>query len=56
VPAAFLGLIWPRLKNKLQFIVSAIAIAWALILTPITPAGIPIITTVLLAIVFGVKK
>lgn len=56
VPAAFLGLIWPRLKNKLQFIVSAIAIAWALLLTPITPAGIPIITTVLLAIVFGVKK
>ncbi|MFM8672058.1 MAG: AzlC family ABC transporter permease [Candidatus Nanopelagicus sp.] len=56
VPAAFLGLIWPRLKNKLQFIVSAIAIAWALLLTPIAPAGIPIITTVLLAIVFGVKK
>lgn len=56
VPAAFLGLIWPRLKNKLQFIFSAIAIAWALLLTPITPAGIPIITTVLLAIVFGVKK
>lgn len=56
VPAAFLGLIWPRLKNKLQFIVSAIAIAWALLLTPITPAGIPIITTVLLAIAFGVKK
>lgn len=56
VPAAFLGLIWPRLKNKLQFIVSAIAIAWALLLTPITPAGIPIITTVLLAIFFGVKK
>lgn len=56
VPAAFLGLIWPRLKNKLQFIVSVIAIAWALLLTPITPAGIPIITTVLLAIVFGVKK
>ena len=56
VPAAFLGLIWPRLKNKIQFVVSAIAITWALILTPITPAGIPIIATVVLAIIFGAKK
>jgi predicted branched-subunit amino acid permease len=56
VPAAFCGLIWPRLKNKTQFLVSAIAIVWALLLTPIAPAGIPIITTVLLAVIFGVKK
>ena len=56
VPAAFCGLIWPRLKSKTQFLVSAIAIAWALLLTPIAPAGIPIITTVLLAVIFGVKK
>lgn len=56
VPAAFCGLIWPRLKNKKQFLVSALAIAWALLLTPIAPAGIPIITTVLLAVIFGVKK
>ena len=56
VPAAFLGLIWPRLKNKVQFLVSGIAIAWALLLTPVSPAGIPIIATVLLAIIFGVKK
>jgi predicted branched-subunit amino acid permease len=56
VPAAFCGLIWPRLKSKKQFLVSAIAIAWALLLTPLTPAGIPIITTVLLAVIFGAKK
>jgi len=56
VPAAFCGLIWPRLKNKKQLLVSALAVAWALLLTPIAPAGIPIITTVLLAIIFGVKK
>jgi predicted branched-subunit amino acid permease len=56
VPAAFLGLIWPRIKNKVQFLVSGIAIAWALLLTPVTPAGIPIITTVVLAIIFGAKK
>lgn len=56
VPAAFCGLIWPRLKNKTHFVVSAVAIAWALLLTPITAAGIPIITTALLAIIFGLKK
>jgi len=56
VPAAFCGLIWPRLKKKTHFVVSAVAIAWALLLTPITAAGIPIITTVLLAVIFGLKK
>ncbi|CAB4679117.1 unannotated protein [freshwater metagenome] len=56
VPAAFCGLVWPRLKNKLQFIVCGLAIALALLLTPLTPAGVPIITTVLLAVIFGWKK
>lgn len=56
VPAAFCGLVWPRLKDKQLFLISACAIILALLLTPITPAGIPIITTVLLAIFFGWKK
>ena len=56
VPAAFCGLVWPRLKNKKQFLVSGAAITLALLLTTLTPAGIPIITTVLLAIIFGWKK
>ena len=56
VPAAFCGLVWPRLKDKRLFLISACAIVLALLLTPITPAGIPIITTVLLAVIFGWKK
>jgi predicted branched-subunit amino acid permease len=56
VPAAFCGLVWPRLKHKTQFVVSALAVVWALLLTPISPAGVPIITTVLLAVIFGMKK
>ena len=56
VPAAFCGLVWPRLKDKKQFLISSLAIVLALSLTPITAAGIPIITTVLLAIIFGWKK
>ena len=56
IPAAFCGLVWPRLKDKRLFLISACAIILALLLTPITPAGIPIITTVLLAVIFGWKK
>ncbi|MEY3454210.1 MAG: hypothetical protein RLZZ147_335 [Actinomycetota bacterium] len=56
VPAAFCGLVWPRLKDKKQFLISALAIFMALSLTPISAAGIPIIATVLLAIIFGWKK
>jgi predicted branched-subunit amino acid permease len=56
VPAAFCGLVWPRLKDKKQFLISALAIVLALSLTPITAAGIPIIATVLLAVIFGWKK
>ena len=56
VPAAFCGLVWPRLKDKKQFLISALAIFMALSLTPISSAGVPIIATVLLAIIFGWKK
>jgi predicted branched-subunit amino acid permease len=56
VPAAFCGLVWPRLKDKKQFLISALAIFMALSLTPISAAGVPIIATVLLAIIFGWKK
>jgi predicted branched-subunit amino acid permease len=56
VPAAFAGLVWPRIKKKREFLISASAIALALLLTPIAPAGVPIITTVLLAVIFGWKK
>jgi predicted branched-subunit amino acid permease len=56
VPAAFCGLVWPRLKDKKQFLISALAIFLALCLTPISAAGVPIIATVLLAIIFGWKK
>jgi len=55
VPAAFLGLVWPRLIDKQSKLIAISAVAMALILTPVAPAGVPIITTVLLAILFGWK-
>jgi predicted branched-subunit amino acid permease len=53
VPAAFLGLLWPRLTSNYLRVVAACSMAFALIVTPWLPAGLPIIACVLVAIVFG---
>lgn len=56
VPAAFLGLVWPRLINRNTKLVAILAALLAVVLIPITPAGVPIISTALLAIYFGWRK
>ena len=56
VPAAFLGLVWPRLTSVSDRILSISAMALALALTPFVPAGVPIIATALLALVIGLRK
>ena len=43
IPAAFLGLIWNKLENAKHRAVAVIGAITALILIPITPAGIPVI-------------
>mgnify|MGYP003327262074 CR=1 FL=1 len=53
VPAAFLGLVWPRLKSKDDYVLAISAAALALALTPIVAAGLPIIATALLAVAFA---
>ena len=55
VPAAFLGLVWPRLTNKKERTLAVSAMLLALVLTPLVAAGIPIISTALLAVAFGWK-
>ena len=55
VPAAFLGLVWPRLLGKFERILAVSAIFMAIALSPIISAGLPIIATALLAVVFGWK-
>ena len=58
VPAAFLGLVWPRLKNSTDKSLAVVAAIFAIATTPFLPAGLPIIGTALLAIAAGlwVKK
>jgi predicted branched-subunit amino acid permease len=53
VPAAFLGLVWPRLENTFLRVVAASSMAFALVITPWLPAGLPIIASALVAVAFG---
>lgn len=53
VPAAFLGLVWPRLSATRERVLAVTAMALALALTPLVPAGLPIISTAFLAILFA---
>jgi predicted branched-subunit amino acid permease len=55
VPAAFLGLVWPRLTNKLERSLAVCALVLAVLLSPVLSAGLPIISTVVLAVIFGWK-
>ncbi len=55
VPAAFLGLVWPRLLGKFERTLSALALLMAIALSPVISAGLPIIATALLAVAFGWK-
>jgi predicted branched-subunit amino acid permease len=56
VPAAFLGLLWPRLTSTRLRIIAACSMVFALLVTPIFPAGVPIIASVLVAIAFGWRE
>ena len=56
VPAAFLGLVWPRLKTNRDRILAIGCIVFALAMTPILPAGLPIIATAFIAVAVGLRK
>jgi predicted branched-subunit amino acid permease len=53
VPAAFLGLVWPRLLGKFERTLALTSLLLAVLLSPFLPAGLPIILTALLAVLFG---
>ena len=55
VPAAFLGLVWPRLTNRFERLLAVASMMLAIALTPYVAAGVPIISTALLAVAFGWK-
>jgi predicted branched-subunit amino acid permease len=55
VPAAFLGLVWPRLLGKFERALAVSSVICAIVLSPYIAAGLPIILTALLAVLFGWK-
>ena len=56
VPAAFLGLLWPRLETWFLRSVALVSMVFALLITPWLPAGLPIITTASVALALGWSK
>ena len=52
--AAFLGLVWPRLKQLQPVMVAIAAAVVATVVTPWVPPGIPIIAAAVVAVVVGI--
>jgi predicted branched-subunit amino acid permease len=56
VGAAFLGLLWPRLKHATTWFVAVAAAAVALTLTPFLSPGLPVLVAGLVAVAVGVVR
>lgn len=53
IPAGFLALLWPRLKDRTAWLVAAGAAVIALALTPLTRPGIPVLASAVVAVAAG---
>jgi 4-azaleucine resistance transporter AzlC len=54
VGAAFLALLWPRLRDRRNQVVAALGAAVALVLVPVTPAGVPVLAAGGVALLAGI--
>lgn len=54
--AAFLGLLWPRLRQRQPVAVAIGAAVLAAVLLPFVPAGIPVLAAALVAVVVGLTN
>jgi len=52
-PSIFVAVLWPRLKELRPKITALVAVAWALSITHFVPVGVPILTTVIIAVFAG---
>ncbi|WP_353953356.1 AzlC family ABC transporter permease [Knoellia sp. S7-12] len=53
--AAFTALLWPRLRSRDAAATMVLAVAIALLTSPVLPVGVPVILTVLAAVVIGLS-
>lgn len=54
--AAFVALLWPRLKSRDAAATAALAAVIAVVCSPALPAGIPVILAALAAVVVGLRR
>jgi predicted branched-subunit amino acid permease len=54
--AAFLGLLWPRLRTRQPIAVAAVAAVVAALLIPFTPSGVPVLAAAGVALVVGLTN
>lgn len=54
--AAFVGLLWPRLRGRDPLAVAAIAVIITVTTAPFAPAGVPVLAAVLAALVVGLPR
>lgn len=55
IPAAFLALLWPRLRDRLSWWVAIAAALLALLLVPVTAPGVPVLMSAVIAVVVGLR-
>ena len=54
--AAFLGLLWPRLRARQPIAVAAGAAVVAALLIPVLPPGLPVLAAAVVAVVIGITN
>ena len=53
IPAAFLALLWPRLRDRTAWAIALASAVVALLLVPVTSPGIPVLASALVAVAAG---
>lgn len=54
--AAFVGLLWPRLRGRDPLAVAALAVLITVVTAPFAPAGVPVLAAVLAALLVGLPR
>lgn len=54
--AAFVGLLWPRLRQLQAAVVAVVAAVIATVLIPLAPPGVPVLSAALVALIFGLTN
>ncbi len=56
IPAGFIALVWPRLRDRRSWAIGLAAAGMALVLTPFLQPGVPVLLTASVAVVAGVLE